>query len=112
MFDSNASCTSVPESVSPTREDGSRVAIPSGTTYHERIVVEVTSSPSVSIIEVETVSPIGLRKSEVTRLSELQWYINVTWTPTKSQFGLPFIFCFKATDSTGLSTERRLCFSN
>ena len=54
-----------------------------------------------SIIEVETVSPIGLRKSEVTRLSELQWYINVTWTPTMSQFGQLFIFCYRATDSTG-----------
>ena len=47
VFYSTASCSSVPEFVSPTREDGSRVAVPSGTTYHERIVVEVTSSPSV-----------------------------------------------------------------
>ena len=54
-----------------------------------------------SIIEVETVSPPGLRKSEVTQLSELQWFIDVTWTPTRSQFGLSFIFCFRATDSTG-----------
>ena len=47
VFYSSDSCTSVPEFVSPTREDGSRVAIPSNTTYHERIVVEVTSSPNV-----------------------------------------------------------------
>ena len=39
VFDSNASCSSVPEFVSPTREDGSRVVIPSYTTYHGRIVV-------------------------------------------------------------------------
>ena len=47
VFYSSASCASVPEFVSPTRENGSRVAIPSYTTYHECIVVEVTSSPSV-----------------------------------------------------------------
>ena len=47
VFDSNASCSSVPEFVSPTREDGSHVVIPSYTTYHERIVVEVTSSANV-----------------------------------------------------------------
>ena len=54
-----------------------------------------------SIIEVETVSPPGLRKSEVTQLSELQWYINVTWTPTKSHLDQVFILCFRATDSAG-----------
>ena len=57
-------------------------------------------SSNYSIIEIVTVSPIGLTKSTLAMYGEQQWFVNVTWTPTQDQ-SAPNIFCFSAMDSIG-----------
>ena len=51
------------------------------------------------IVDIITVSPVGLLKSNVTAsTTPQQWFVDVTWTPTSSQSG-PNIFCYYALDS-------------
>ena len=53
----------------------------------------------IRIVDIITASPQGLRKSVLAPTGN-EWYLNVTWTPSESQFG-PNIFCYSALDSTG-----------
>ena len=56
-----------------------------------------------SIVEIKTVSPSGLRKSDIQQLNNKEWQINITWTPDINQFGI-HLFCFQAIESTGYDT--------
>ena len=54
-----------------------------------------------SIVDIVTVSPLGLTKSSVTASTTSRlWFVNITWTPTLSQSG-PNVFCYYAVDSVG-----------
>ncbi|XP_041361403.1 uncharacterized protein LOC121377467 [Gigantopelta aegis] len=105
VFTSNANCSSQPEFIGDTRADESCVGVPTGTMYFEKIVVK-SGRPTTSIIDITTVSPVGLEKSALSVLEPQVWYVNITWTPTSSQDG-PNIFCFTAIDNTGQTTTQR-----
>ena len=66
-------------------------------------LISYTDTPKIySITRFSTASPFGLRQSAVTQsqFNSQHYYINVTWTPTTSQFGLNQ-FCFRAVSSNG-----------
>lgn len=53
------------------------------------------------IVDIVTVSPVGLLKSNLNAsTTPQQWFVDVTWTPSSSQSG-PNIFCYYALDSIG-----------
>ena len=53
-----------------------------------------------SVVEVKTSSPLGLTKSEVYNISDIDWGINFTWTPTDGS-AVNNEFCFQPKTSSG-----------
>ena len=95
-------CTSRPELVGDTPLNGSYFEVPFNTSWSATITARVSSSSTAtSITEFITASPLGMRKSNLTQYDNpREWQIDVTWTPTESQFG-PNIFCYAAMDNIG-----------
>ncbi|XP_063417878.1 fibropellin-1-like [Mytilus trossulus] len=89
------SCDSKP-AIETTVADGSVIQISINTIYRQTIVASSLSS----IAEINTVSPLGMKKSDLLTYgtSNNKWYINVTWTPTETQVG-SHIFCYTAFDN-------------
>ncbi|XP_072021341.1 integrin beta-like protein A [Amphiura filiformis] len=107
VYSNDGPCSSAPEFVDPTPKAGACVGIPPNTTFSEPLVAR-TGDSSVSILAIETVSPIGFFKSDVGKLQgvDRHYYVNLTWTPQLSQYG-ENIFCFTAADSVGLSSDQQ-----
>jgi hypothetical protein len=77
----NVSCYSKPTFVWPTRRDGACVGIPLNSTFQESIIARSGGS-NVSIVDITTQSPVGLRKSAlVSGPGSTDWYVSLTWTP-------------------------------
>lgn len=55
-----------------------------------------------SVTAIDTVSPIGMIKSELFPYGSTgrEWFVTVTWKPTKIQLG-SHMFCFTAADNIG-----------
>ena len=103
---SSQSCSQQPQFVHPTLTQGICVAIPPGEIFMTQVTVDSGSS-SVSITEIETVSPIGTSRGELQQISNTSiYYINLTWTPEVSQQNQTHILCFTAISSAGLSSEQ------
>ena len=99
-------CPYLPTFVWPTRRNNACVGILVNTTFSDTIVAQSGCS-NVTIVDIKTQSPIGLRKSTLTKGSgDNNWYINITWTPTNSQVGFN-LFCVVSVDSTGTSSDQR-----
>ena len=106
VVDTERSCSANPSFISPTLPDGSCVAIPSGETFHARLVA-VSGYVGDTISEIQTVSPAGLHKSSVFPDENSDaFYVNITWTPTPDQQNNSHLFCYTATNSGGLSSSQ------
>ena len=93
------SCFQMPVFVQPTIPDSACVAVPPGATLTTQLVAN-SSSPGASIVEIQTVPPIGTRVGVLTQISDSNsYYVNVTWTPTSSQQNQTHMFCFTAVGS-------------
>ena len=100
------SCSQIPEFVQPTILAGSCVAIPPGATFTTQLVANSRSS-SGSIVEIQTVPPLGTMVGQLTRISTSNlYYVNVTWTPTDSQQNETHPFCFTAVESDTQTSEQ------
>ena len=120
----NTSCTSQPVFVGVTRVDGSCVAVPLNTTWHEPIIAEsgaldirytdfvliicictiVTHAHihyRITAINVTASSMPEVQTSALTPTSNpRRWYINATWTPDITEdVETNFTLCYTATDS-------------
>ena len=103
---SSESCSHSPEFIQPTIDQGSCIAIPSGATFETQLIA-VSGGTSVSIVEIQTVSPLGTRKGELQHIPESNaYYVNITWTPTVDQYNEIHLFCFTAVNSVGLASEQ------
>ena len=103
---SSQSCSQQPQFVHPTLPQGICVAIPSGETFVTQVTVDSGSS-SVSITEIETISPIGTSRGELQHISNTSmYYINIIWTPEVNQQNQTHVLCFTAINSEGLSSEQ------
>ena len=101
IFNSTQSCSSQPEFVGTTPQDGSCIGVPFNASWSTSIIARVSSqSTAESIAEIVTASPLGMRQSVLSPTGNPgEWSMNVTWTPTQSQYG-PSIFCYFALDNT------------
>ena len=100
---SNPPCSSQPEFVGTTPSDEACIAVPFNTLWNATITARVSSSCTAHYIaDFVTASPLGMKKSDLVQSSDNpgERQMNVTWTPTHSQFG-PNIFCYAAVDDIG-----------
>jgi hypothetical protein len=79
-----------------TLANGAQVNIEKDTQFTSRVTVE-SRCPTRSI-DIQTVSPLGLKRSNLSQIpSSRLWYMDIKWTPSSLQSG-PQIFCFQAYD--------------
>ncbi|XP_078659383.1 integrin beta-like protein C [Branchiostoma floridae x Branchiostoma belcheri] len=106
-YTSNTPCNLKPQLIGQTPEAGDRVVIPAGGTYHAVVEAEA-QSPGASIVEIATVSPRGMIKSDLVTDPDMphRAYVNITWSPTQAQLG-QHIFCFRAQDSNMENSDQR-----
>ncbi|XP_048727710.2 uncharacterized protein LOC125645867 [Ostrea edulis] len=105
IFDSSIACASAPSFISPTPPDGGCYEAVRGITFRIEIRIR-TGTDSQQIYEVTTQSPVGVIKSGIHAISQTDYYVMLTWTPTNSQQG-SYIICFMAEDNLGLTTDSR-----
>ena len=101
-------CSQQPQFVHPTTQLESCVLLTPGATFTTQLVVN-SGGTSVSIVEIQTVSPRGTKKETLLSIPGTNHYfVNITWTPETSQLNQTHSFCFTAVNSVGLSSEQ-LC---
>ena len=102
----SGSCGQQPEFVDPTLPQGTCIILSPGGTFSTRITATSHSS-TVSIREIQTVSPVGARKGSLQRISGTNnYYVDYTWTPTSSQYAQTHLVCYAAVNSGGISSEQ------
>ena len=70
------------------------------------MLVAVSGNENDTITEIQTVSPAGLQKSELSHDEDFNvFYVNITWTPTTEQGNNFHLFYFRAINSAGLSAS-------
>ncbi len=99
------SCSQKPVFTHPVIEHGSCVAIPPGTPFETQLVAN-SSSSDTTIVEIQTVPPLGTIVGPLTPVSNSTFYVNVTWTPDISQQNRTHLFCFIAVRSDSIPSDQ------
>ena len=90
----------------PTIRQGVCVAIPPQTTFNSQLTA-YSGASSISIVEIQTTSPLGVRKGDLHRVNGSNTYfVNITWTPDDTQQNQTHLFCYTAVNSDGLASEQ------
>ena len=106
VFTSTESCSRQPQFILPTILGGTCLAISSGATFTTQIIAS-SGGQSSSIIEFQTTSPLGLRRSGIQQTPGTNnYFVNITWTPQPNQEGETYLFCFTAVNSGGVASEQ------
>ncbi|CAF1046129.1 unnamed protein product [Adineta steineri] len=101
-------CTTPPEIVGiPTEQSCTNVIV--NQTYTSEIFAINNCAPSVTIVDVATLSFAGMIKSDLGQLNSTVYYNNLTWTPTSDQLGYQ-VMCAMAIDSAS-SQSAQYCFN-
>ena len=104
VVSSNETCSSQPEFIEPTLPSGLCLAIPPGRTFSTQLMA-TSHSTTISIIEIQTVSPFGMIKGGLQKIQDRSsYYVNISWKPTADQENETHIFCFTAVNSKGLAS--------
>ena len=103
---SNESCSEQPEFISPTLPQGSCVSLLTGEIFTTQLTATSNRS-SVSITEIQTVSPIGARRGTLQHIPRTTtYYVNITWLPSTSQQNQVHPLCYTALNSVGSASEQ------
>ena len=103
---SNEPCSQQPEFIDPTLTQGSCVSIAARETFTTQLVATSHSS-SVSITEIQTISPIGVNRGTLQHTQGTNtFYVNINWSPTTSQLNQVHLFCYTAVNSVGAASEQ------
>ena len=106
VFNSDQPCSTSPMFIPPTIRQDSCIAIQAGETFSTKLIADSHSS-DVSVSEIETVSPSGLVKGDVTQIGGSNaYYVNISWTPNAEQQNQTHLFCYTAINSDGLGSEQ------
>jgi len=106
IVSSTEPCSQQPEFINPTLPQGSCVSILVGETFTSQLTATSHRS-SVSIVEITTVSPIGLKRGTLQHIQGTNtYYVNITWLPTTSQQNKVHGFCYTAVNSVGSASEQ------
>ncbi|XP_063402647.1 uncharacterized protein LOC134686779 [Mytilus trossulus] len=102
IYSFSTSCDSKPV-IETNVADGSVIQIYMNITYQQTIIASSLSS----IAAINTVSPLGMTKSELLTYgaSNNKSYIDVTWIPTETQVG-SHIFCYTAFDDNREASDQ------
>ena len=99
-------CSQQPEFINPTLPQGSCVSISTGEVFTTQLIATSNSS-TVSIAEIQTISPIGTSRSALQQIQGTNsYYIDISWSPTNSQLNQVHIFCYTAVNSAGAASEQ------
>ena len=99
-------CSQAPEFIQPTIRQSSCVAIPPDTTFVTQLIANSGGS-GVTIVEIQTVSPLGTRRGELQHVLDTNTYfVNITWTPDVNQQNETHLFCFTAVNSEGVASQQ------
>ena len=103
---STESCYQQPEFIYPTLPQGTCFSILAGDTFTRSLIA--TSNHSLfTIVEIQTVSPIGTNKGALHHIQgTYSYYVNISWTPTSIQLDRVHPFCYTAVNSVGLASEQ------
>ncbi|XP_052062244.1 integrin beta-like protein C isoform X2 [Mytilus californianus] len=103
---SSEMCASRP--VLPTNKitDGLVHHISDNNIFNETIIAR-SGLETLRVTAIDTVSPIGMIKSELLPYGSTgrEWFVTVTWKPTKIQVG-SHLFCYTAVDDKGQTSEQ------
>ena len=107
VVSSDEQCSAIPKFISSTITQGTCVAIPPGETFNTSLLAS-SGSVDALITEIQTVSPVGLRRSELFRVGESGeiYGINITWTPRIDQQNETHLFCYTAVNSFGVTSPQ------
>ena len=106
VISSTDPCSQKPTFIPPTIRQGVCVAIPPLSTFETQLTAD-SGAASVSIVEIQTTSPLGTRKGVLQHMnSSTIYYVNITWTPDDSQQNQTHLFCYTAVNSDGLASEQ------
>ncbi|CAF1041174.1 unnamed protein product [Adineta steineri] len=101
-------CTTPPEIVGvPTEESCTTVIV--NHPYTSQIFAIDNCAPSVTIVDIATLSFAGMVKSNIAQLNSTIYYKNLTWTPTSAQLGYQ-VMCAMAIDSASVQSAQ-YCFN-
>ncbi|KAL3881472.1 hypothetical protein ACJMK2_027911 [Sinanodonta woodiana] len=111
VYNSTLGCNSVPEFLPPTRPNRDTVIVNPNGTFTD-VIVARSRIPNTDIKEITTVSPSGFSKSILMPYPNLTgaWYIEVTWDLPLVFSVQTYVFCFSATDKSGLTSQQRCMF--
>ncbi|CAF4631991.1 unnamed protein product, partial [Rotaria sp. Silwood2] len=82
---------------------GSLTCVAGGALTNETVIAQVNCA-NKTIIDFTTSSPIGMKKTAITKIGTNLYSINLIWTPTSDQYG-PQGFCAGAVDSTDVQSD-------
>ena len=103
---STDTCSQKPQFLPPTVRNGACVAIPRGSTFVTQLIANSGGS-NVTIVEIQTTSPLGTQRSELQRiLNSDNYLVNISWTPQENQVNQTHLFCFTALNSGGRASEQ------
>ncbi len=99
-------CFQKPTFIPPTIRQGVCVAIPPQTMFNTQLTA-LSGASSISIVEIQTTSPLGMRKGDLHHINGSNTYfVNITWTPDDTQQNQTHLFCYTAINSDGLGSEQ------
>ena len=100
-------CSAQPQFIDPTLPNGVCISITPGATFTTQLTANSFSS-ILSIVEFQTVSPIGTNRGQIQHTPGSNvYYVNIAWTPSASQQNQTHLFCYTALNSVGVSSEQR-----
>ena len=106
VVSSTIPCSQQPEFIDPTPSQGSCISIAAEGTFTTQLIATSHRS-SVSITEIQTVSPIGTFKGSLDHIQgTYNYYVNITWSPTASQQNQVHLFCYTAVNSVGAASAQ------
>ena len=101
VFNSSQPCSASPVFIPPTIEEDACIAVPPGETFYTQIKAN-SSSSNISISEIQTFSPSGMIKGNLSQIvGSNTYYVNMSWTPDDEQQNQTHLFCYTAVNSDG-----------
>ena len=100
-------CGFPPEIIGIPREQSCTPVLP-GQLYTTELIAINNCGPTVTIIDIATLSFPGMIKSNITSLNSTHYSKTLTWTPTTAQLGYQ-VMCAMAFDSEGAQSSQ-YCF--
>ena len=101
VFTSSQPCSASPMFIPPTIEEDACITVPPGETFHTQIKAN-SSSSNTSISEIQTFSPSGMIKGNLSQIvGSNTYYVNMSWTPDDEQQNQTHLFCYIAVNSDG-----------